>query len=273
MPLNLLTHRTTQPASSAVANNATAAGISRPAVPVNKPVAQLTKRLTYAVGTSAVVRASANSKWMTVQGLQDQGYPQWHLTIFPINQESWSHSFKLPADGSRPVQEWMKYDEFHFTSPEGDHFFYTDGCVPLRGSQESRGKSPAWQQREKWAVANWICYLYFGASYEALQQYVQERPRAEEQEAKAKKAEEQYQENLWDLYKNSVRLYPEWHKKENLDLDSWANLIRAGFQGTDEQFKLQIADEVNGMPDPKPDRVWVEDEEGYGYKDEKPTTY
>lgn len=48
--------------------------------------------------------------------------------------------------------------------------------------------------------------------------------------------------------------------------------MRDGFQGTDEQFKLQIADEVKGNAYPKPDRVWVEDEEGYGYKEEKPAT-
>ncbi|OMP77553.1 hypothetical protein [[Flexibacter] sp. ATCC 35208] len=258
--------RTTQPANRASANNTSSAGISRPAATVNKPVVQLTKSLTYAVSPEAVVSASAKSRWMMVQGLQQLGYPDWHLTIFPINQEKWSHSFQLPANGNPPVQKWMLYNEFHFTNREGDHFFYTDDCVPLKSSMESRGKSPAWELQDKWTWANWICHQYFNVNYNALQQYVQERPKAEQEEAKKKKAEEQFQQNLWELYKDSVRRFPEWHEKEKLDVYSWTKLIQDGYRGTDEQFKLQIAEEVKGIPYPTQERVWVDNEKGYGYE-------
>lgn len=234
------------------------------------------KRVTDAVPEGAVVAASRDSRWMIVQGLDTWGFANWHLTIFPSNQESWKGTYALPASGKRGVGKWMEYDEFHLTF-EGQHFFYTDGCVPLPGSQYSSGKSPPWTE-EKWQWANWVCAGYFGVSNEWLNEYVKSRPQEEQQERQSSKMEEQHQERMWKRYKHWVMQCPEIYAKTQMTFEAWSEQLVRGFQGSYEEFRAKILQEEREcggkLPD-YPKRRWrdemVEMEgqlvEVYGYED------
>jgi hypothetical protein len=218
------------------------------------------KRVTEAVPGEAVVTASSKGNWMIVQGLDAWGFAGWHLTIFPSNQERWKGTYALPASGKRGVGKWMEYDEFHLTF-EGLHFFYTDGCVPLPGSQYVNGKSPPWTE-EKWQWANWVCASYFHVSNEWLNEYVKSRPREEQQERQSSKMEEQHQERMWKRYKHWRMQCPEIYEKTKLTFEAWSERLVSGFQGSYEEFRAKILQEEREcggkLPD-YPKREWRDD--------------
>lgn len=162
-----------------------------------------------AVQPQAVVVANQHGRWMINQGLAQIGYPQWHITIYPSYQDTWTGTYQLPAKGKRGIADWMEYAEFHVTSPGSvKHFHYTDQLLPLKESEEARSKSAPWSDPE-WATANWIVTLWFRngdhACYQWLAQYVTDRPGAERAEQIATKNQERYLEGLWELYKILVR--------------------------------------------------------------------
>jgi hypothetical protein len=187
----------------------------------------------------AQLRATAQKRWMIVQGLQ-QG---WHLTIIPENQDNWGRPFSLPANGSQGIMDWMTFDEFHITSPQSvKHFFYTEKFIPLAASMWTRSKSAPWTDPD-WYTANWLVTGWFKGNESTLKwltDYVQARPGQERAEARAQKSEETFQANIWQLYQK-------WVKAGNppTEYDHWQAELRAKFQGTDPEFREHVAQQAN----------------------------
>ncbi len=48
-------------------------------------------------------KSQGTAVWTLVRGLNDTALPQWHPTIFPINQHTWTGKYALPADGPRGI--------------------------------------------------------------------------------------------------------------------------------------------------------------------------
>lgn len=225
----------------------------------------------------SVVVGARDGTWMLVNGLDRFGFAKWHLTIFPSQQESWRKPYKLPASGKRPVADWMQFDEFHLTF-EGQHFFYTDQCVPLAGSMTSGGQSPAWNH-ERWAWANYVCANYFGVSQEWLDNYVREAGVNEKAERDEQRAEERHQELMWKRYLHWVKQRPEIYAKTQKTFEAWSQELMDGFQGSYQEFREQIAkeeQECGGKLPDYPKRQWREETvemhgelvEVYGYEEE-----
>jgi hypothetical protein len=228
---------------------------------------QRVRAVNYAVPGEAVVTASGSDEWMVVQGLNSIGYATWHMTIFPVGQENWSGTYRLPANGTRPIKPWMQYDEFHLTSPEKVHFYYTDECVPLRASLHTGAKSPDWSERELWAHANYLCAYWFSVDMDALNAYVADRPRAEAEEARERKIEEAHQDRLWQMYKKWVITHPELYAKTQISLVDWVAERQGGFLGSHVEFREVIEQDYEDYmrADVNPGK-WRDDEGGYGYE-------
>ncbi len=253
-------------ASSHVASSSSSAS-SAPAAAAD---AIQCRKLHHVVPVEAKITASSSGQWMLVQGLGSLGFPQWHLTIFPSNQDNqskWKNSFALPAQGSRPVTQWMEYDELHITSPEGEHFYYTDGCVPLAASLTTGARSPAWAS-EHWQWANWLCANWFQVDLQALNTYVAERPQHEQAERNEQQAEQAYQEIMWKRYLHWVQQCPELYAKTQMPFEQWRKQFEDGFTGSYQELREHIRKEdreSGGKLADYPKREWRDDDEGFGY--------
>jgi hypothetical protein len=198
MPYHHDSSRSNQDTSMAIANNIPSKGISMPSA---APVVQLQK-LIYATGDNYRMRVHQNSNtWMALIELDNFNGKGWHLSIFPSNQHTWRDNYQLPATGHKPVysREWMNYDEFHLTSPEGKHFFYHENCTPMaRGMQ---GESAPWGN-PSWAMANYLVAYYFKKDMQWLNAYVSSQVEAKKQEKK----DEVDEQVIWNAYKEAVKL-------------------------------------------------------------------
>lgn len=185
-------------------------------------------RVVDAVHKDARVVKSSDRKWMINQGLQGIG-SDWHLTIFPENQDKWVAEYRLPAKGSRPIQDWMTFGEFHISTPgSGKHFFYTDQLVPLSGSLAVNGSSQPWTDTD-WGVSNSLVTWWFrqGSNevYDWLNQYVGWMPEMERQQNEEQRQREKHEKRLWEEYKQSRKENPQLHTDAEGDYAEWKRRV------------------------------------------------